>query len=174
MKIDGARYEGGELILSTTDMEARRLPYNFEPGDYQLIRAQKRRSLDANAYAWVLIDKIASVVGLTKTEVYRNAIREIGGVSTTVSVRSDAIESLERSWARQGLGWQVSRIYDDGEYMSVNLIYGSSAYDTAQMSRLIDQLIQDARAVGIETLPPEKLEGMMQAWDEANAQRRSQ
>ena len=54
------------------------------------------------------------------------------------------------------LGWQVQRIYDDGEYMSVNLIYGSSAYDTAQMSRLIDQLIQDAKALGIETLPPEK------------------
>ena len=144
-----------------------------KPGAIEELQV-KRRSLDANAYAWVLIDKIAAVVGLTKTEVYRNAIKEIGGVSTTVSVRSDTIEALERSWARQGLGWQVQRIYDDGEYMSVNLIYGSSAYDSAQMSRLIDQLIQDAKALGIETLPPEKLEGMMQAWEEANARKRSQ
>lgn len=167
MRIDAARYEGGELILTTSDADARRLVYEFQPGEYELRRAKKRRGLNSNAYAWVLIDKIAAVVGLTKTEVYRNAIKEIGGVSTTVSIRSDAIEALERSWTRQGLGWQVQRIYDDGEYMSVNLIYGSSAYDTAQMSRLIDHLIQDAKALDIETLPPEKLEGMMQAWDAA-------
>ena len=69
MRIDAARYEGGELILTTSDADARRLVYEFKPGEYELRRARKRRSLDANAYAWVLIDKLAAATGLTKTEV---------------------------------------------------------------------------------------------------------
>lgn len=168
MRIDNARYEGGELILTTSDIEARRLVYQFQPGDYELRHARKRRSLDANAYAWVLIDKIAAALSVPKTEVYRHSVREIGGVSTIVSIKSEAFPALERSWTSQGLGWQAIPMQDDGEYMTVTLVYGSSAYDTQQMSRLIDQLIQDAKALGIETLPPDKLAALMQAWEERN------
>lgn len=173
MRIVNVRYEGGELILTTNDTDARRLVYGFEPGEYELRRMKKHRSLDANAYAWVLIDKIAAALNLPKTEVYRHSVREIGGVSTIVSIKSDVYPALARSWTSQGLGWQAIPM-DTGEYMSVTLVYGSSVYDTQQMSRLIDQLIQDAKALGIETLPPDKLEGMMQAWGKASARKRSQ
>ena len=53
---------------------------------------RKKRSLDANAYAWVLIDKIAQATGVPKTEVYRKVIREIGGVSEIVCVRTEAVD----------------------------------------------------------------------------------
>ena len=79
MKLESARYEGGELILSTTDPEARRVAYKFKAGEYELVRRKPRRSLDANAYAWELIDKIAAATNLSKVEVYREAIRDIGG-----------------------------------------------------------------------------------------------
>lgn len=173
MRIDAARYEGGELILTTSDAGARRLVYEFQPGEYELRRAKKKRSNDANAYAWELIDKIAAATGLTKTEVYRNAVREIGGVSVQSVVLTAALDDLRRSWCSGHLGWQVEVITPGKEWTTVNLIYGSSAYDTKQISRLIDGLIQDAKALGIETLPPDKLEGMMQAWEEASGQGRS-
>lgn len=64
-------------------------------------------------------------------------------------------------------------LYNDGAYTILNCMYGSSVYDTQQMSRLIDQLVQDAQALGIETLPPYKLEGMIQAWDAARGRERS-
>lgn len=173
MRIDAARYEGGELILTTSDADARRLVYEFQPGEYELRQAKKRRSLDANSYAWVLIDNIAAATGLTKTEVYRNAIREIGGVSTTTSVSNAAVDEFCSIWASRGLGWQTQILYNDGAYTILNCMYGSSVYDTQQMSRLIDQLVQDAQALGIETLPPYKLERMIQAWDAARGRERS-
>lgn len=166
MRIDAARFEGGELILTTNDAEARRLVYQFRPGEYELRKARKRRSLDANAYAWVLIDKIAAALNMPKVEVYRHTIREIGGVSAPTVVRNDALQFLERSWASRGIGWQTEILSPGPEYTTVNLIIGSSAYDTQQMSRLIDQLIQDAKALGIETMPPDKLEAIMQEWGE--------
>lgn len=37
------------------------------------------------------------------------------------------------------------------------LYYGSSTYDGAQMARLIDNIVQDCKAVGIETMTPDEL-----------------
>lgn len=173
MQIESASYEGGVLKLVTTSREVLRWVYEFKPGEYEIRKARKRRSLDANAYAWVLIDKIAATLNIPKTEVYRHTILEIGGVSAPTVVRNEAVDTLCKAWAERGVGWQTE-ILDAGPiYTTINLVFGSSAYDSEQMSRLIDQLIQDAKALGIETLPPEKLEGMMQAWEEASARKHS-
>ena len=112
---------------------------------------RNKRSLDANAYAWVLIDKIARAKHLTKKEVYRNAIRDIGGVSDTVSIRKQAFPRLQAEWNSKGIGWQVDDIGSRiPGWTNAILYYGSSSYDSSQMSSLIDSLIQDATALGIE------------------------
>lgn len=123
---------------------------------------RKSRSLDANAYAWVLIDKIARRLRLTKAEVYRNTIRTIGGVSETVCVVDKAVDRLCQVWSRNGLGWQTETFPSkiDG-CTNVILYYGSSSYDTEQMSALIDFLVQECKALGIETMPPEELESLI-------------
>ena len=41
---------------------------------------------------------------------------------------------------------------------------GSSVYDNAQMSRLIENIVQDCKAVGIETLTPSELERLKEGW----------
>ena len=48
--------------------------------------------------------------------------------------------------------------------MNVNLYYGSSTYDKPTMSRLIDNIVQDAKALDIETLTPDELERMREEW----------
>jgi hypothetical protein len=50
----------------------------------------------------------------------------------------------------------------------VRAYYGSSTYNTRQMSRLIDSVVEDCKAVGVETLSPDRLESMKEDW---NAQR---
>lgn len=123
---------------------------------------RKGRSLDANAYSWALIDKIARRLRLTKAEVYRNAIRTIGGVSETVCVVDKAVDRLCQVWSRNGLGWQTETFPSKIEgCTNVILYYGSSSYDTEQMSTLIDFLVQECKALGIETMPPEELESLI-------------
>ena len=125
-----------------------------------------RRYLDANAYFFVLADKLAEKIGITKEEIYRNAIKEIGGVSETVCVKNQAVERLCEGWRNQGLGWQTDTFPSklDG-CTNVILYYGSSTYDTAQMSRLIDNIVQDCKAVGIETLTPNELAKLKSLWE---------
>ena len=131
----------------------------------EIKKFHKRRSLDANAYAWTIIDKIAEKTGEKKTDVYRNAIREIGGVSTIICVRDVAADALCRGWAEHGTGWMTektkSKIHG---CTNVTLWYGSSVYDSRQMSMLIDSLIQDAEALGIPTITEKEKERLIGKW----------
>lgn len=128
---------------------------------------QEKRSLSANAYAWVLIDKLAARMNLTKTEVYRNAIREIGGVSETVCVMDKAVEKLRSGWEKNGIGWMTDAMPSKiGRCTNVILYYGSSTYTTEQMRRLIDCIIEDCEAVGIETKTPDEIADMLSRWSE--------
>lgn len=124
----------------------------------EIKRYHKKRSLDANAYAWVLIDKIASVLRIDKVDVYREQIRNIGGVSEIVCIQNAALDKFRSTWEKNGIGWQTDTLPSkiDG-CTNVVLYYGSSTYDTNQMSQLIDHLIQDAKALGIETMTPLEL-----------------
>lgn len=126
---------------------------------------RKRRSLDANAYAWVLISKLAEKLNIPKTEIYRNAIREIGGNSDTVCVQDKAVNSLCEGWQRNGIGWMTETFKSkiDG-CTNVTLYYGSSTYDTDQMSRLINNIVEECRLQGIETRSQEELESLLNAW----------
>lgn len=126
---------------------------------------RERRSLDANAYFFVLADKLATKLGVTKEEIYRNAIKEIGGVSETVCVKNQAVERLCEGWRKNGLGWQTDTFPSKLEgCTNVILYYGSSTYDTAQMSRLIENIVQDCQAVGIETRTPDEIANLLSLW----------
>lgn len=165
MRIEGARYEGGELILKTGSPEAKRFVWQFKAGDYELKKASTKRSLDANAYCWVLCSKIASAVGITKEEVYQRAIQE-GDQYLMCCVTDEDYDSFVRAWTSKGIGWRVQVVDDVGlGTKTVFAYYGSSVYDTRAMSRLIDSLVQEAKALGIETMPEEEVRSLLEAWE---------
>ena len=131
----------------------------------EIKQAKKHRSLDANAYCWVLIDKIAEKTGLRKTDVYRHAIKEIGGVSDTICVMDKAVDRLREGWEKNGIGWQTDVLPSKvSGCTNVVLYYGSSVYDTKQMSELISSLIQEAEAQGISTITDEESERLLRGW----------
>ena len=133
--------------------------------EIQIKKAQKHRSMEANRYAWVLIDKIAEKTHIKASEVYRNAIRDIGGVSGTGYMKTDAVPVFRQIWEKGHIGNQVE-VIDEGEdgWSSVRIYYGSSTYNSAQMSALLDSLIQDAEALGIPTITPKEEEKMLGKW----------
>lgn len=132
---------------------------------FEIKQARRHRSLDANSYAWVLIDKIAEKTGVKKTEVYRHAIREIGGVNDIICVQDKAVDRLREGWEKNGIGWQTDTLKSQiPGCTNVVLYYGSSVYDSKQMSDLISSLVQDAEALGIPTITDEQAELMVCKW----------
>lgn len=134
--------------------------------DLEIREHRQKRSLDANAYAWVLMGKIAEAMKITPEEVYRQEIQSIGGNYEIIPIKEGAAEHFRKVWEAKGLGWPC---VDMGPskipgYRNVRAYYGSSTYDTRQMGQLIDNLIQDCRALDIETLSEEKLALLKEGW----------
>lgn len=134
--------------------------------DLEVKEHRNKRSLDANAYAWVLIHKLAEAMKLTPEEVYIQQIPNVGNNYTVMCVRNADVDRLRKSWTSNGIGWPVRDLGPSNVRGCRNLMayHGSSTYDTAQMSRLIDLLVQDCKALDIETLSEEKLSLLKEGW----------
>ena len=134
--------------------------------DVKITKHRKKRSLDANGYCWVLVDKIAEKRNMSKAEVYRNAIKDIGGVSDVICIQNHAKQTMIDIWTQNGIGWQGDEMESKIPGCTNLILYkGSSVYDTKQMSALIDSLVQDAKAIGIETRPQEEIDSLLKEYD---------
>ena len=166
MKIESARIMGNDLILTASIPDARRFVYGFKPGEYEITPAKKKRSLNANAYALKLINDIALAVRESPEDVYREALKNIPNIYEVLCVQDKAADSMERLWTRDHIGRRVEREKSKIKgCTNLYIYYGSSDFDTRQMSMLIDNLVQDARALGIETRPEEEIKSLLEAWE---------
>lgn len=135
----------------------------MKKGVYQaeIKRKTEKRSRKANAYFWTMCGKLASVVGIPKTDIYRSYVTDIGDNYRCVPyANEDQRQFIWQLWEAQGLGWVV----EDGGHDTLYCYYGSSTYDTRQMGRLIDLVVQDCKDQDIETAPPSDILRWVADW----------
>lgn len=134
--------------------------------DVTVSRHRAKRSLTANAYAWKLIDLIASQLHESKEDIYRGYVQNVGGNSEYMSVKDEAIPRLHRIWDVRGIGWGIKILGASAQegMTDIEMYYGSSAFDTRQMARLIDLIVQDCIALDIPTKDPAELEQLVKEW----------
>lgn len=130
----------------------------------EIKKYRNKRSLDANAYMWVLISKLEEKVNISKDVIYKDAIKNIG-VYEVIPVKNEAVERFIEAWTKNGLGWVCETTKSKLEgYTNVLAYYGSSTYDTAEMSRLIDLIVQECKQLNIETMSKEELDSLIESW----------
>ena len=138
--------------------------------DYVLTvdKPKKEKSNEANSYYWVLIGKLSEKIGVPPKEIYRQHIQDVGGNYEVVPIRDDAVETWIKNWRNKGLGWVCESLGESKlrGYTNVICFYGSSTYDSGQMSRLINLCIDDCKANGIETMTPSEVALMMENYKE--------
>lgn len=136
--------------------------------DLEVKEHREKRSLDANAYYWELCGKLSNVIRESPDSIYRRHIREIGNYDT-LCILDEAVDAWSRRWCSNHLGRFVETRESKIPGCTTCLAYyGSSDFDKAQMSTLIDNCIQDCKAVGVETLTPDKLALLKEAWSRAS------
>lgn len=130
-------------------------------------KKRKKRTLNANAYCWVLCDKIARTLadGSTKEDIYRRAIENVGTFEPCL-VRLEKLQEITERWSAGGVGWIVKDTHVDISGMrQIFIYYGSSTYTTEEMARLIDWLINDAEQIGCtDILTPVERSLMLEEW----------
>lgn len=136
----------------------------------EIKRKSKKRSLNANAYCWALCQRIAEELSKTgyigKEEVYRKAIID-SQQGEPVGVPNNRLDSFIRKWQSNGIGWIC--VIDDNERLSgvkrVYLYSGSSTYNTAEMSRLIECLVDECNQLDIQLEPSEYIQSLVEGWN---------
>ena len=131
---------------------------------YEVKEHKEKRSLDANAYMWVLISKIQEKINLPKEDIYRDAIKNIG-VYEVIPVKNEAVDRFIEAWKHNGIGWLCETTKSKLEgFTNIIAYYGSSTYNTNEMSRLIDLIIQECKQLDIEVMTPEQLSLLKEEW----------
>lgn len=131
---------------------------------FEIKEHKKKRSLNANAYCWVLIGKIADVIGATKEEVYKDYI-SLKGIYRVITIDKKAVDTFIKVWEERGLGWicETSEAHNE-DFIDVIAYYGTSSYNTQQMALFIDFIVQEAKALNIEVLTPSEIQSLKDAW----------
>ena len=137
--------------------------------DVEAKKHREKRSLSANAYCWVLCDKIAKEISkdgtaMTKENIYKDAILQIGTFEPMI-VEEKAFDNFKRIWEKQGLGFLIQEVTRKDKCVKVHCYYGSSTYNTKEMSLLIDLLVGLATSLDIETKPKAEIDSLLRSWD---------
>ena len=119
----------------------------------QVKEYRQKRSLSQNAYMWVLLDEIGKAVNRSKEDIYRELVKDYG-VFEILPLKDEAVKRFNHNWSKNGLGWFTEIIGKSKLNGYTNLIayYGSSTYDTKEMNRLLDAVIQECQDLGIPTM----------------------
>jgi hypothetical protein len=120
-----------------------------------------RRSLDANAYLWVLLQKMAEILDTSKDELYLEELSRYG-VFTHIIVKPNMVEKVKQEWRTVR---ELGEVTVNGQTgVQLQCFFGSSSYDSKEFSVLLDGVVSDAKELEIETMTPAEIESMKQAW----------
>lgn len=133
---------------------------------------RRKRSLDANAYYWQLLSKVAETLQMSKPHCHNLMLARYGQteffgdqVAYTMLPDTEVVtKRMEQMQEAHFAPTSQRKMGTDGIiYRAWKLLKPSHEYDSKEMSVLIEGIVSEAKELGIETLPPVELERMMQA-----------
>lgn len=107
---------------------------------------KEKRSLDANAYFWVIVGKTADKLRASKEEIYFKLLKDYGQ-SVTITVK--------KGYDISKAGFKYYEVLKDGlingkEFTAYRVFIGTSQYSKQEMSVIIDGAVQEAKELGID------------------------
>lgn len=112
---------------------------------------RKKRSKNSNSYFWELLQKLCFEMNVDLIEEYRKRVKELG-ICQTFELDNKNLATFEHLWTANGIAWFTEKVEHVANKTIINAYYGSSSYNSKQFSKLLDNLVQDCREVGIQTL----------------------
>lgn len=135
---------------------------------------RKKRSLDANAYYWQLLTKLAEASHISKNRAHNLLLARYGQLEMldgrlVYVILPDTPDGEERAMEADTFHIkptsQVKTGHDGQVFRTYIMIRGSSTYDTEEMSKLINGLVDECKALGIETMTPDQMAEMMAIYE---------
>lgn len=123
---------------------------------------RKKRSLDSNSYAWVLMQEIAEAINSDRWSVYLEMLQKYSREFTFVICKENAVDRLKELY-RTCIDYGEVNV-NGTEGHQVQVFFGSSTFDSKAMSVFIEGIVYECKQLGIETMPPDDLKRMVEQW----------
>ena len=121
---------------------------------YELKEIKKKRTLNQNSYYWQLLNKLSKKLKIPSTELHFELIKKSCPFEEYLVPEEANLRALEYYEER-------NKIEKNGKlFKTIRVYVGSSLLDTVEMGILLDNLINECKSQGIETMTPEELEKM--------------
>lgn len=128
----------------------------------------KKRSINANNYFWKLLQELCELAEIDTIEEYKRRVKELG-IFRRFKIEKDNVNTFEKMWTSQGVAWFCeifdTEIIGNTEFKIINAYYGSSSFNSKQMSRLINDLVEDCKVYEIETKTPAEIKSLLESWN---------
>ena len=126
---------------------------------YEVKEHKNKRSLDANAYYWVLVNKIAEGLNQSKDFVHRSMLKQYGETYSLLLPAEYNITGLIKYYEEESTIKKGDKLFK-----SYKAYLPSSEMNTKQMSVLIDGVVFEAKSMDIETMTPNQIEELKASW----------
>lgn len=138
------------MTFTGTKIEIQQFLYKLDKDtkyDLKIDKHRNKRSLDANNYAWHLINEISNALRLSKEEVYLQMLKSYGQREYVSMLANVNPSRISKYYEEQGMFK-----HNNNTFKSYMFYIGTSQYDSREMAIFIDGLVQEAKQLGIETL----------------------
>ena len=156
------------LLLDTKQLDIVEELKNENKLNVELKKHREKRSLDANAYFWKMLQELCELAEIDTVEEYKRRIKELG-IFKQFRIETKDVKTFEKVWTDRGIAWFCeiadTEYLGDLEFKIIHAYYGSSSYNSKQMSRLIDGVVQDCKIYEIETKPQQEIDSLLKDWD---------
>ena len=115
---------------------------------------RKKRSLNANAYLWACIGEIATAMTADKWKIYLMMLKRYGKY-TYIVLKPEAVERMQAAWRETEIVGDISVNGEPG--VQLLCYYGSSTYDSKEMSALLDGVVSEMKEMGLVPPPTEEM-----------------
>lgn len=122
---------------------------------------REKRSLNANAYAWLLIGKIGDILQASKEDVYLQMLKRYGQGEVISVLSHISLEKYVKYYEKIG-----EANLNGKDFTHYRVFKGSSEFDTKEMSIFIDGIVSEAQALNIQTKTPAQLAELKSLWGE--------
>ena len=122
---------------------------------------RKKRSLNANNYSYLLSDKLADALRISKEECHFLMLKRYGQ-KTVISVIKEAAKEFQ---SMVDYSEEIADTEMNGKtFTHIKVFKGSHLFDTVEMATYIDGIISECKEQGIPTDTPQEIARLKAEW----------
>ena len=109
-----------------------------------------------------MLQQLCELMDIDVIQEYRKRVKKLG-IFRQWEIETRNVPTFIKMWESKGIAWFTEIVEEMPEKTLINAYYGSSSYNSKQMARLLDNLIQDCKEVGIQTLDELEIQSLIRS-----------